>query len=205
MRLYEQITDIVKKGKKRTKGKIIFLNGTSSSGKTSLARALQRELEEPFLYYSSDTFATFLPEKCFQDLSLLIAEVPNLLSGFHTSLPVLVQAGNNLIVDHVLQEKDWLLQCLEVLEGEEILFVGVTCPISVLEEREKKRVDREEGQARYQSSRLHEGCVYDIEIDSSKMSPEEGAKLVKEFYLSGKQFTGWNETKVKLKDYKAEL
>jgi len=65
MRLYEQITDIVKKGKKRTKGKIIFLNGTSSSGKTSLARALQRELEEPFLYYSSDTFATFLPEKVF--------------------------------------------------------------------------------------------------------------------------------------------
>ena len=198
MKFYEQITEIVKEKKKRTQGKIIFLNGTSSSGKTSLARALQKELDEPFLYYSSDTFATFLPERCFQDIQLLLVEIPNLLSGFHASLPVFAKKGNNLIIDHVFQEKEWLVECIEVLKDQEVLFVGVLCDLTVLEEREKKRVDREEGQARYQSSRVHKDCVYDIEIDNSKMSPEEGAKYIKEFYDSCRVFTGFKETQKKV-------
>jgi chloramphenicol 3-O phosphotransferase len=35
-------------------GKIILLNGASSSGKSTLASALQNNLEEPFWHYSID-------------------------------------------------------------------------------------------------------------------------------------------------------
>jgi chloramphenicol 3-O-phosphotransferase len=35
-------------------GKVIFLNGTSSSGKSTTALALQKMLDEPFLRFSSD-------------------------------------------------------------------------------------------------------------------------------------------------------
>ena len=35
-------------------GRIIFLNGASSSGKSTLAKALQAALAEPFLHVSSD-------------------------------------------------------------------------------------------------------------------------------------------------------
>ncbi len=38
-------------------GGIILLNGTSSAGKTTLARALQPGLGEPFCYYASDQLA----------------------------------------------------------------------------------------------------------------------------------------------------
>jgi chloramphenicol 3-O-phosphotransferase len=48
-----------------TQGTIIFLNGTSSSGKTSIARALQKSLDEPYLYLSVDSFLDMLPEQCF--------------------------------------------------------------------------------------------------------------------------------------------
>ena len=38
-----------------SEGTIIFLNGASSSGKTSIARALQRRLAEPYLLVGPDT------------------------------------------------------------------------------------------------------------------------------------------------------
>src|SRR5690242_19416070 len=38
------------------KGQIIFLNGTSSSGKSTLAATLQKTLDEPYLYMSIDQY-----------------------------------------------------------------------------------------------------------------------------------------------------
>ncbi|WP_458395608.1 phosphotransferase-like protein [Rhizobium ruizarguesonis] len=38
-------------------GRIIFLNGTSSAGKSTLAKALRAELSEPFCFFSSDQLA----------------------------------------------------------------------------------------------------------------------------------------------------
>ena len=43
-------------GKKRTPGRIILLNGASSSGKTVLARALRDRIENPFWHLSIDHF-----------------------------------------------------------------------------------------------------------------------------------------------------
>ena len=41
-----------------SEGKIIYLNGTSSAGKTSIAKELQRVMEELYLYASIDLFVT---------------------------------------------------------------------------------------------------------------------------------------------------
>ena len=44
-------------------GQVILLNGTSSSGKTTLAKALQDKLAEPFMYVSLDGFFHLYPER----------------------------------------------------------------------------------------------------------------------------------------------
>jgi chloramphenicol 3-O phosphotransferase len=44
-------------------GTIIFLNGTSSSGKTSLLKAIQNSFEEPLLDVGLDKFIWMLPER----------------------------------------------------------------------------------------------------------------------------------------------
>ena len=42
---------------------IIYLNGPSSSGKTTLAKALQHAFEEPFLHVGIDKIIGWMPEK----------------------------------------------------------------------------------------------------------------------------------------------
>jgi len=43
--------------------KIIFLNGTSSSGKSTLIKGLQAALDEPFLELGLDKFIWMLPKR----------------------------------------------------------------------------------------------------------------------------------------------
>jgi chloramphenicol 3-O-phosphotransferase len=47
------------------KGKIIFLNGVSSSGKTTLAKSLQERLPDLFYWIAVDIFIDMMPKKYF--------------------------------------------------------------------------------------------------------------------------------------------
>jgi chloramphenicol 3-O-phosphotransferase len=58
------------------KGKIILLNGTSSSGKSTLAEALQSVLDEPYLHIDGDFFW-----QSFQVLILINAQMRNIGRG----------------------------------------------------------------------------------------------------------------------------
>lgn len=111
-------------------GHVIFLNGTSSSGKTTIAKALQDKLPEPYMYVSIDDFFSMYPERFLEPTSkeeddVLARLFPAIVSGFHMSVASLAQSGNNIIVDHVLQEDGWLKECVENWVGLNVLFVGV--------------------------------------------------------------------------------
>jgi chloramphenicol 3-O phosphotransferase len=164
---------------------IIFLNGTSSSGKTSIAKALQEKLTDPYMHISVDNFFHFLPERFLNPTSLEEIDrlgnlIPNVISGFHKCIAALATAGNYLIVDHVLQEQDWLKKCVESLEELDVLFVGVKCPLEIAERREKERGNRNIGTARYQIDRVHAHDQYDIVVNTSILTIEACASEIME-------------------------
>jgi chloramphenicol 3-O phosphotransferase len=157
---------------------IILLNGTSSSGKTTIARALQEILTEPYMYVSIDDFFHMYPERFLnptsqQEAVVLARLVPAVISGLHKAVACLAQSGNNILVDHVLQENTWLKECVEIWKGLDVLFIGVKCPLEKVEQREKERGDRNIGTARYQFERVHIHGLYDVEIDTSILSVDE--------------------------------
>ena len=172
-----------------SKGKIIFLNGASSSGKTVIAEALQDKLSEPYLTLSVDGFMDLFlqgyisgakgAELTPEDVQTLTALIPKIVSSFHQCIAVFADNGIHVIVDHVLQDPDWLKACVEALQGFPVLFVGVRCPLEVLEKREQER-EREPGTARKQFDIVHAHGVYDLEVDTSLQSPEEIAELIAE-------------------------
>ena len=152
----------------RRTGTIIFLNGTSSSGKTSLARALQAALPESFLHVAGDHFAAMLPRRPVDAPTLLA-----LTSVMHRSIAALAESGANVVVDTVVSNKTWLRECVDLLAGHTVLFVGVRCPLPELERRERERGDRRPGQAADQLAFVHAHGLYDFELDTSTVSPEE--------------------------------
>jgi chloramphenicol 3-O phosphotransferase len=91
---------------------------------------------------------------------------------------------NNLIVDHVLVDKSWLDQCLQLLGDRYVLFVGLSCPLEELERRERERDSRRQGFARAQIENIHQGKMYDIELDTHILSVQECVERVLEFYNS---------------------
>ena len=156
-------------------GHIIFLNGTSSAGKTTIAHSLQEQLAQPYMHISTDMFFHMYPERFVsptrqEEAEIFAGLVPAVVSGFHRSVAVWAKAGNNMIVDHVLQEDGWLEECVENWMGLDVCFVGVKCPLEIAEQREMERGDRNIGTARYQYDRVHRHGLYDVQVDTSTLS-----------------------------------
>ena len=73
---------------------------------------------------------------------------PMFFEGFHRCLPALAGAGNNLIVEHIVETQPWMNLLVQVLEPFDVFFVGIHCPLPELERRELERGDRRIGEAR---------------------------------------------------------
>lgn len=157
-------------------GKIIFLNGVSSAGKSVLAAELQKRLAEPFLHFQLDSFIKMLPPTNDVDMFLRMA------NGMHRSIAAMSEEQNNLIIDHVLIEKNWLDQCLELLNDRYVLFIGLYCPLKELERRERGRDPKRQGFARAQLEKIHKDKIYDLKLNTETLSVQDCALKVLKFY-----------------------
>jgi chloramphenicol 3-O phosphotransferase len=161
-------------------GTIIFLNGTSSAGKTSIARAFQQLVDVPYMHLAVDLFLHTIPMKYWESSSLgaINPTFAAFVSGFHHSIAAFVGAGNNLIVDHVLQEPLWWAECAQLLAPLRAVLVQVFCPLDELERREAARGDRVSGLARFQFHRVYRDTLYDLAVDTSHASAVECAAQI---------------------------
>jgi chloramphenicol 3-O phosphotransferase len=165
---------------KRMAGRIILLNGASSAGKSTLARALQAELQEPFWHFSIDHLwaADILPGNRIRSGEFPWSALrPDFFEGFHRCLPALADAGNNLIVDYIVESAASMQRLLALLGHLDVFFVGVHCPVAELERRELARGDRRIGEARADFEITHTFGIYDFEIQPMD-SPGNGAAEV---------------------------
>jgi chloramphenicol 3-O phosphotransferase len=156
-------------GDARQPGKIILLNGASSAGKSTLAAALQARLEQPFWHYSIDHLraARVLPSSRIDTGEFNWADMrEQFFAGFHATIPALAAAGNNLLVEHIVENADWMARLLGLLRGFDVFFVGLHCPLEELQRRERERGDRRIGEAQADYETTHTFCLYDLEITS---------------------------------------
>lgn len=186
---------------------IIYLNGPSSSGKTTLAKALQNAFEEPFLHIGIDKIIGWMPEKVNdwtgrqtplgfswkegKDPSgCLIQELQigpyaqKMGKIFQEVVLTLAKMGHHLVIDDVSFGKKQLDEWKEILKGFRVLWVGVSAPLSVLEQREQKRDNRILGSARAQFYKVHENATYDLEIDTHHARVSENVEKIKSLALT---------------------
>ncbi len=165
----------------REPGKIIMINGASSSGKSTLSRSLQQNLQEPFLHFSFDHLreTNVLPMERIHkgDIDWSVMR-PAVFDGFHRCLPALAEAGNNLIVGHIIENEQWMSDLVQLLSSFDVYFVGVHCPLSELERRERERADRRTGEGNTDFHSVHRYSEYDFEVDSTLPNQINVEKLI---------------------------
>jgi chloramphenicol 3-O phosphotransferase len=171
-------------------GTIIYLNGTSSAGKTTLSQQLLEVLPEKYYYMSLDQynyqignmFAKLLgldPKNTNIDYAKgkRLLSKPSMELMYH-AIKVISELGMNVVVDDVLINKLWLNRCVELLADHPVYFIKVDCPIEELERREKNRGDRTIGKASSQYQMIHHHGKYDLEVNTFESGITECAELI---------------------------
>lgn len=162
-----------------------MLNGGSSSGKSGIARCLQAVLPQPWLTFGVDTLIAAMPAtggglEFTPDGEVIVG--PRFRALERTwiyGLAAMARAGARIIVDEVFlgaaqSQKRWR----DALDGLEVLWVGVRCDRAVAEGREIARGDRVRGMAAVQAELVHQGVVYDLEVDTAKAESLDCARLI---------------------------
>ncbi|MFE3162525.1 AAA family ATPase [Streptomyces sp. NPDC059224] len=161
-------------------GTIILLNGTSSSGKTSIARELLDILDGTWFHIPVDAFHAMRCKREIPDDDLQ-AEIDRTAKGFHRAVAGMAAGGNNLVVDYLFSRRWRLLDLLDLLVPEDTLLVGVRCPLPELKRREIERGDRQPGLAAMQYDQVHSHELHDLDVDTSLRSPRECALRIRDF------------------------
>lgn len=180
---------------------ILFLNGASSAGKTSIVKALQNILPEPYLHIGIDKFLGMMPEHCndwtgetvqdgfyWQDVRLDDgSNAYRITAGgygvkinraYRSTCANLANDGLKLIIDDVTNGIEEFLIWKQLLKPYKTLYIGVLCDIETLKIREKQRGNRKIGTAIEQFFRVHSGIEYDLTVNTTNRCAKNCAKLI---------------------------
>jgi len=168
---------------------VVVLNGGSSAGKSTIARSLQALLTEPWLTLGVDNLIDSLGPAATGSSSVIAFSPEGLVStgtqfrqvedAWYQGLAAIARSGTGVIIDEAFLgggvSQSRLSSAFSDLK---VLWVGVHCDPEVASSRESSRTNRVRGMARTQSSLVHEGVNYDIEVDTSNMSALECARII---------------------------
>ncbi len=196
---------------------IILLNGTSSSGKTTIGKVLQDKYDGVLLLYGIDTLVqTAFPEKCDyppydeqairvvteerdgrQEARLTVS--PYMYPVYEAAIRfyrMLSEKGYDLIVDEVLFDPDRVRQYFEILTGETVYFIGVKPEKEVVIRREQERGDRLVGLAAGLYDEVyHPLFTYDLTLDTGTMTAGEAAERILDLIRTGVQPEGFSRSR----------
>ena len=157
---------------------VIVLNGGSSSGKSGIARCLQAVLPDPWLVLGVDMLIQALPASSpmsatgiefAADGDIVVGpEFRVLEAAWMAGVATMARAGARIIVDDAFlgaaaSQQRWQ----RALDALQVLWVGVRCDSAVAASREIARGDRVTGMAAAQAILVHQGVVYDVQVDTT--------------------------------------
>ncbi len=184
-------------------GQIVILNGAPRSGKSSIVAVIQNTFDGIWMNLGVDVFARQVTPARYQPGIGLRpgGERPALepflvasLNAMYGSIAAHSRVGLNVVVDVGHHDsysipRFILGSCIKHLEDLPVLLVGVRCPLEVIMERRRASFaghyhvgsldDPIPEPVRRWQSEVHQPGIYDLEVDTSLLSPEECAARIK--------------------------
>ena len=195
-------------------GTVVVLNGAPRSGKSSIASAIQCMSQEPWMNLGTDRYMDIIPPRYRPGIGLrphsikgqkdgetpdLDPYIPVLFEALYDSIAVHIRKGLNVVTD-IAHHDDYdrhrgiLYRCAGRLEGLDAYFVGVRCPVEVVWQRRRETWLKEENippdahvpeLVRIWDRAVHEPGIYDLDVDTSKLSAEACAGQILEHMENG--------------------
>ncbi len=192
---------------RKSPGQIVILNGAPRSGKSAIVAVIQETFDGPWMNLGVDVFVREVtPTKYRPGIGLRPGErssdleplLPAFFAALYDSIAAHSRAGLNVVVDIGHHDRRILADCARRLEALPVLFVGVRCPIEVIMERRNAGKSGREGHyltgsaedpfplpVRLWQSQVHDPGIYDLEVDTSLLTPEECAEAIRSRLLEG--------------------
>lgn len=167
------------------KGHIIFLNGVTSAGKTSIVEAIQERDDVFFYVVANDLFEEMVGDKYLREnYWKYLSEV--IIMMYHTA-KLYSDMGKNVLIDGILVDREEIKphyhQLLEILKNNPLDIVEVYCPLDICKQRNRIRGDRYETQSQEQYDLMAKNIKYSIRVDTSIYNSEECAKeIIRELF-----------------------
>lgn len=189
----------------RSPGQIVILNGPPRSGKSSIAAAIQETFDGVWINLGVDASMGMTPARCQPGIGLrpggerpdLEPLIPVLYAALYESIAAHSRLGLNVVTDvghhdaysvplHILPD------CARRLSGLPVLFVGVHCPVKVIMARRAatgwSSGENEEAvleRVRRWQTAVHRPGIYDLELDTSALSPAACAAMIEQRLAEG--------------------
>lgn len=198
-----------------TPGRLIVVNGASSTGKSTLCAALQNLLDAPYLLLGYDRAWMSMPIRYFPSQANEREGVwyefdPNdptvavgigfgpvgreVMSGLHHMVAALVASGSNVIVDVLFFDPALFEEAMRLWRPYRPLLVNVKPPLEVSERWEAERAETQRGRprglARLGRQDIYAHAGFDLDLDSSLGAPEDLARSVIEKLLDSRVSSG---------------
>ena len=167
----------------------MVLNGGSSSGKSGIARCLQAVLPDPWLAVGDDMLIQAMPaamQTSEAGVEFTADGQVNVGPGFRRleaawmdGVAAMARAGARVIVDAIFlggaaSQQRWQ----KALAALDVLWVAIRCDSAVAAGRELARGDRVRGMAASQAEVVHQGVVYDLEVDTAHSESLACARII---------------------------
>ncbi len=180
-------------------GRIVVLNGPPRSGKSSIAAAIQDRFDGVWMNLGVDHVMRMTPPALRPGIGLrpggerpdLEPLVVRLYHGLYEAVAAHSRLGVDVVVDAVHHDsysapRGILRTCARLLDGLPVLFVGVRCPVEVAMERRRAtwggigytRSGAVEDPVGLWHAAVHDPGIYDLEVDTSVLRPDECADLI---------------------------
>ncbi len=150
-------------------GCVVVINGPGSAGKSTLVRAVQPLLPRPFLAFGLDLFlfGDVLPRDRSGRVRDWSGLRPVVLDGHRRAVRALADAGADVLVDVVVEDREQSDALDDALAGLDVFWVGLHAPAEEIERRERARGDRTLGEGVRDLATVHAVHGYDVELDST--------------------------------------
>lgn len=149
--------------------KILVFNGPSSSGKTTVAKEVQKKLGTNYLRFSIDDFYRYFHSDNKNDWEFYF----ELNRVFFRMVSASLDMGYDAIIDTVFEREECYQECISNFDRFNVHFLGFFCPVEVLNRREIERENRPLGLAERQVDVVHSFVNYNLTVNTGEHSVEE--------------------------------